>query len=682
MNDFLKRFKTTRFNTCSDRLSARSATLADYLDAVTSNTPLPWSKEAAPAWALCNDTGTGDGIPNGLVQLDFDHVRDVERLRALLVAYDGFLAIIRTWSGAGLVAIGWAGPEVSADATQIDTLIYAPVRIYLADNGLADGIDYALDPACAKPSQLRFESRDPAAWVAPSMAWLCAERADALRAHPLAMLADTISASPWGVAAALALVSSVADVRSALMPTAQAYPARASVVLIGPPGSSKTTILDAVQDIVRPLGVTVSDPKNAPTLRDHIIACGTDEVQCMTTDAKGKSKVEVKRVERQSAPDPLLVCIDEAGQRLRVRAQDESCGSLPAMLRQCNAARVTLEATVGQASKGSIRVPAHVTSILATTPEQWAEFAGQVSQRNGESRRTVEVWAEPAQRDLFAQPPAPDTALARELVEALRTSSDWASAPCVYLPAAGMRAALRAARARLVSLGADIPTADSLLMSYAALFAAYRAEFDSVRAITCADVAAALEFLRGVFETRERLREACEEIAAVSSSPGGRIWRELMDMVEKRPRADKLRAKLKKRPLEYLELYTRLLAQGVLITVRDGAPPYYYVEVSGDGMPPQTVDATAAEVLHTGKPYAQCPTDERAERVQQYLIKWRADADLSEGNRNNALNRLSWCLQAAGVWDDVAQDAFHKIAEGCGLPEREVRLLMRPRKIS
>lgn len=680
MTDFRK-IPVARFDACDRRDTRRCSTFGCYLDAVASPAPLPAKKDAAPAWALCNDTGDNSGTPSGLVQLDFDHVTNVERLRALLAAYDGFLAVIRTWSGAGLVAIGWAGPEVSADATQIEALIYAPVRTYLADNGLTDGVDYVLDPACAKPSQLRFESRDPAAWVAPSMAWLCAERADALRAHPLAMLAETISASPWGMAAALALVSSVADVRSALMPTSQVYPARASVVLIGPPGSSKTTILDAVQDIVRPLGVTVSDPKNAPTLRDHIIACGTDEVQCMTTDAKGKPKVEVKRIERQSAPDPLLVCIDEAGQRLRVRAQDESCGSLPAMLRQCNAARVTLEATVGQASKGSIRVPVHVTSILATTPEQWAEFAGQVSQRNGESRRTVEVWAEPAQRDLFAQPPAPDTALAREMIEALRTSADWASAPCVYLPAAGMRAALRAARARLVSLGADLPTADSLLMSYAALFAAYRAEFDSVRAITCADVAAALEFLRGVFETRERLREACEEIAAVSSSPGGRIWRELMDMVEKRPRADKLRAKLKKRPLEYLELYTRLLAQGVLITVRDGASPYYYVEVSGDTTPPQAVDATATEVLHTGKPYAQCPADERAERVQQYLIKWRAGADLSEGNRNNALNRLSWCLQAAGVWDDVAQDAFRKIADGCGLPDREIRLLMRPRKI-
>lgn len=699
IQDFLKRYVVTRFASCDRRDTAKTSTLWAYLDAVVHGAELICEKMAAPAWALCNDTGTDAGTPNGLVQLDFDHVADVEGLRALLIEYGGFLAVVKTFSGCGLVAIGYTGPRISSSRELIERLVYAPLKTFLAGHGLVDGTNYRLDPACAKPCQLRFESRDRNACVSAQPCELaCDWECDRLGLHPLSFLAEAFRpaqpGSAAGIAAALASVGMAADVKSAMYHGASEYPARAFCVLIGPPGSQKTTLLDAVQDSARQIGVTVSDPKNAPTLREHIMYCGCDEVVETKMGDNGKPKTERRRIERvDTPPDPLLVVIDEAGQRLKSRVQDESCGSMSAMLRQCNGARITLESVVKQEHKGAYRVPAHVTALLATTPSQWADYVSGTSQDNGETRRMIELWQDAEPCDMFAGiNDRPDLETVGDLLRRLHEmASLWRDSGIVFVPEQSTRAAFRAAREQLILAGVDAPSADSLIMCYSTLLAALRASLDGKAGeIHIGDLAAALYILRMVFEARDRLRSECERKTAAQYKPDSVVWSEIVGWLEKSPRRDKILEKIARRPPAYRRVYDEMLAQKALVVCKDEASGKYVLRQSSpdelsaiEAGRDARAAAIAAETRHirsTQTPYEACTDDEREARVLAYVLKWREDNALVEGNRNIALNKLAYSMQQAGMWDAVAKSAYTIIAENSGLGSAEIRALMRERK--
>lgn len=694
-NEFA-RYGAVRFSTCQRRDTAQHATLADYLRAVASTRPLPADKTRAPAWALCNDTGTNDGTPNGLVQLDFDHVTDVPGLREALAGYGGFLAVVRTFSGQGLVALGYVGPRIAADTGAVKRLIYAPLRVYLHDCGYDDGVHYQLDPACAKPCQLRFESRDPDLWTAPALCRLCADHEEdgVLLAHPVSWLAEALrpgeSAAPAGLAAALACVSMAANLRSRMAAGSSAYAARAFCVVIGAPGSRKTTLLDAVQDTARALGVTVSDPKNAPTLREHILACGCDEVVEQTPTGKRQNVKLIERTDR--AADPLIVCIDEAGQRLRTRVQDESCGSMAAMLRQCNGDRITLEGTVKQEKKGSYRVPAHVSALLATTPAQWAEYVGAAGQQNGEQRRMIELWQDSEQRDMFAgSPAAPDSETIMELLRKLQAVGEiWTDSAVVFEPETAARAAFRSAVAWLAGFGVDEASAHSLVMCYTTLCAGLRASLDGCVALTVADLGACLCILRRVMDARARLTSECERAQAAAYKPDGAVWSEILAWIEKTPRRDKILEKIARRPPQYRKVYDEMVAQRAVTCAKDEATGKYTLRAATaeelERGEEQTEARRAAVTQETRQiqaqrqAYADCSDEDKESRVLAYIERWRMDNALTEGNRNIAMNKLAWSMQNAGMWDTIARGIFDLIASNSGLGSAEIRTLMRDRK--
>lgn len=693
--DYLEKFPVIRFNSCQRRDTAKLATLADYVTAVRSAAPLPPAKEKAPAWALCNSTGTNDGEPNGLIQLDFDHVSRVDELRQALIEYGGFLAVIKTFSGRGIVAIADAGKRLARDNVAMQTMLYAPLRDYLQLKGLADGTDYKLDPACMKPAQLRFESRDVDAWVSESPARIVADPddANALLIHPVSLLAEALrpgaQASAAGLAAALSCVSMVADLRSRMATGAATFAARAFCVIIGEPGTQKTTLLNTVQDVARSLRVVVSDPKNAPTLREHILACGCDEV--LEIPPSGKGQPQKRLIERTTrGADPLIVCIDEAGQRLRTRVQDESCGSMAAMLRQCNGDRITLEGTVKQANKGSYRVPAHVSALLATTPAQWAEYVAAAGQRNGEARRMIELWEDAAPTDMFAAAaPQADTETALDILRKLREMGDlWQDTQAVFTPEPQARGAFRSARAWLIQRGIDAPSADSLIMCYTTLLAGLRGSIDGRTVMAFNDLSACVRILQMVLDARERLTSECERNAAAVSKPDSAVWLELMGWVEKSPRRDKLLEKIARRPPQYRRVYDEMLAQRAITVIRDGAKylvrPTTAEEIdAGEAQADvrrSAVRAEAQAIRAAQLTYAECNEEDREARVLAYFVKWREDNALAIGNRNIALNKLAWSLQQAGMWDETARGIYELVASNSGLAEPEIRALMRERK--
>lgn len=698
MIDFsnFEKFPATRFSSCQRRDTAEPKTLADYLREVVGSRALPKDKTQAPAWALCNDTGTNDGTPNGLIQLDFDHVTDVPGLRHALAEYGGFLAVVRTFSGAGLVALGYVGKRIASDTGVVKRLIYTPLKSYLRVLGYEDGLHYTLDPACAKPCQLRFESRDSDAWISDALCRLCAdpEEPAALDAHPVAWLAEALrpgdGASPAGIAGALACVSMSANLRSRMAAGASIYAARAFCVIIGVPGSRKTTLLEAVQDTAKSLGVIVSDPKNAPTLREHIMACGCDDV--IEAAPTGK-KQTVKRIERTDRPaDPLIVCIDEAGQRLRTRVQDESCGSMAAMLRQCNGDRITLEGTVKQEKKGSYRVPAHVSALLATTPAQWAEYVGAAGQQNGETRRMIELWQDSEVRDMFTgAPPAPDIDTALEMLRRLREMGElWSNSDAVFEPSQDARGAFRSAVAWMVGQGIDEPSAHSLVMCYSTLCAGLRASMDGRTVITVADLGAALCILRRVLDARSRLAAECERAQAASYKPDGAVWGEILAWIEKTPRRDKVLEKIARRPPQYRRVFDEMVAQRAITSGKDESSGKYILRIATAeelekseeqaDTRREAVRGEARQIQAARTSYDECSDDDRESRVLAYIERWRGDNALVEGNRNVALNKLAWSMQNAGMWDNTARGIFDLVAANTGLGSAEIRSLMRARK--
>ena len=690
--------KVTRFPTAYRRDEPQTRTLGDYIDAVRSSRPLTHTKAEAPAWALCSSDGTSRGERTGLVQLDFDHVAEPQTLRGLLAAYGGFIAVLRSFSGAGIVALAYVGKD--AENADLSAYIVAPLMRYLARSGMTDGVDFTLDLSCLSPAQLRFESRDPDAYVAADPCPILApwQGTDAIEAHPLAMLAEAFrpgdGISPAAIAAAIAAIGMAADVGSALYKGAQVYPARAFCVVIGESGCRKTSLLDAVQTTARRLGVVISDPKNAPTLRAHILACGCDEVVTTQTDAAGKQRTTTARVERENSPaDPLLVVIDEAGQRLRTRVADESCGSIAAMLRQCNGAYITLEAVVNQEHRGSYRVPAHVSALLGTTPAQWVDYMNTAGPDNGENRRILEFWQPSDPEDMFAvraNDADLDTAveLLRPLQELARLYRD---ATCAFVPAPEARGAFRALRAQLVSAGATEAAADSLIMGYSTLLAVLRASgLGGAGVITYDDLAACSQVLRIATESRTKLRVACEDQAALHGRTDAEVWAEIAEWVEARPRRDKLLEKLTRRPPAYRRVLDEKLRQGAIIKEKDEKLGKYVFrfptaeEAEAAEATTEATRAAARQEIATAaagrKAYADCNEDERETRVIKYIATWRTDTSLAPGGRNIALNKLAFMLQKNGMWDDVARSIYETLARGTGLPEDEVKSLARERR--
>ena len=168
------------------------------------------------------------------MQLDFDHVAEPQKLRELLAAYGGFIAALRSFSGAGIVALAYVGKD--AEKADVSACIVTPLLRYLARSGMTDGVDYTLDLSCLSPAQLRYESRDPEAYVAADPCPILApwQGTDAIETHPVSMLAEALrpgdGASPAGLGAAIAAIGMTADTGSALYEGAQVYPARAFCV--------------------------------------------------------------------------------------------------------------------------------------------------------------------------------------------------------------------------------------------------------------------------------------------------------------------------------------------------------------------------------------------------------------------------------------------------------------------
>ena len=237
-----------------------------------------------------------------------------------------------------------------------------------------------------------------------------------------------------------------------------------------------------------------------------------------------------------------------------------------------------------------------------------------------------------------------------------------------------------------------------MAVSFATAFAYARG---ADRICDCDFLAGASLFL-GVLETRKRLLPmACRATETQQSA--------ITDMILRTVRAsgsfrlDKLKKKCASP--DFARVLNDLLKNGVLVKFRgldagqkrtmlreatddeiaqreDSMPDFSEERANRDKVARNNAELARRDNVDRGGadfgPYAECTPDEKRSRVLAYIEKYRIGHPLCPGSRNNGLWELRVLLQRKNdMWDDVARRAFIETAQETGLPDREIKLLMR-----
>ena len=393
-------FTAIRFRLCTDRQNPVRTSLGGFVQACLKDTVTPdgedWKKavregrakkkNVLPDWSLCNDTGTNEGTPNGLIQLDFDHVDRPQELRDALRGFPGILMAAVSASGHGVFALAYAPDR--------DLGLYA-ARKY-AEILSARGFKFGYDNSCEKACQLRFETYDPGLWVAPQLVALGPDytasllRSDARRAFWIWRNGEAGPGDYESAVTAIFTASMCAHVASDYG-LHKAFVGGCDVQIVGRSGACKTQgrlkelcrIADRYPGSVRLVGgLRTTDAAFYDTFIDAAYTIQTDE--------KGK----VVSLSPRAIPDKLAAILDESGDA-ETSARGNSQKSQANVIRRM--ACFDGEITAGQTAEmrkrfgGKLpdRIPARLVMYRTCTPDQLAtkDFARQ--QTGGNARRVL-----------------------------------------------------------------------------------------------------------------------------------------------------------------------------------------------------------------------------------------------------------------------------------------------------
>lgn len=718
-----------RFDNKDRRDTRTQKTLRDFFNAVQrpkltreDDRPAePTKKDKLPAWALCNDTGDGSGTPNGLMQIDFDRLDgDPEEFKQVLVSrYPGIL----------FAALSASGKNVFA-------LIYAPDHdggIYAADHIAAFmhsyGFRFDRDTSCDKQCQLRFEPYDPSPYIAPTFEAIAPDYSTALLRSPARnafriwangeeLRADDYEAALTAICTAALCVHVQSDYG-----LGQKFPGACDVQILGESGCAKTYgRIKPLRKIARE-----SNVRDIAGLRTTDSSCYDEflEAACnLMTDEKGRVFVNTVR----DYPKPTSYIVDESGdtdksnQGNQHKTQQNLIRRIAPFDGEIAIGRTsTLKREFGDNVPNT--VPVRLIQYRVTTPNQLNGIDFNDLQAGGNGRRTLYAMAQPPKNNFLA---CDDLAEKRrrilneraemqlsELCYWLRHEFGDENKPYTF-EACGCDVARQAAK--LAFQRAKIPEtyADTCLYNTALFLAVLRCglalgdggdpeRFDD--RIRACDLETATAICLNSFSVVRALtaRSAAERLA-VARTESEKV-RLVIEYISGRKNKEIARGNLIRRfGRDVIDVVSNLCAEGVLrevtrVNKETGKNPNTYFQITPEGeegtaakeyaekqarRAPKTRrrdDRPADQSGGAAKEYAECSDDEREERVQQYLIKWRADSNnaLVEGNRNNVLNKLAYNMQKAGMWDDIAQRQFEAIAASSGLSRKEVGTIMRPR---
>ena len=717
-------FRVIRFDRASRRDTRTEHKLADFVAGLV--TPKPGlAKDELPAWSLCNDTGTETGKPNGLLQMDFDHAEDPETIKALLAQYPGVLLAAVSASGKGAFGLLYAPDHEGG--------VYAARHIaaYLK----AAGQVFDFDESTLKPCQLRFEPYDQAPYIAQTCTALAPDydtaltRSGAREAFEVWTNGRRCRGDDYEAAVTAIFAASLiarAQVQYGL--TDKPFKGGCDVQIIGKSGNAKTQgRIQPLRALARQYGVVCVGglrTTDASMYEDFIAAA------CLIQyDEQDK----VKNVVVKDDPSRLANIMDESGDTESSRSGNAAKAQQNLIRRMaCFDGEINVGYTAEQKKYYRGLLPAILPTSLvqyrATTANQLntVDFADQ--QAGGNARRTLYAEQADPQRTFLAADDLKrksERLISHKAEMQLESISDALKAVCggneySTFTAEGYDCEVMRQAAKLAFERYKIPEeyADTIIYNTALYVAcmrcaiSYKTEMDSTfegvaskptLTITSSDIETATAIALNSFAVVKRLTAsgAADKLAAARTDT--EKTRLIMDYIAGRKGGEIARGNLARYfGKDVLASVETLCTEGILTeTIKinaEGKNPIAYYAVTPEADQAKAAAAYAAKraarapksrprddrsvfdgTAH-GLRYDQASDEDRESRVLAYIQKLEADTPLTvPGQRNKAFNRLVYQLQSNGMWDEIAKGIVEQRATAAGLPEKEIKNLMRKR---
>lgn len=679
--------------------AAKSAAAKDAYDNAKGKVP-PWLIGAR----LNGPRNNSNVIAEGYVTVDFDDVLDCEALKNTLSLCPHVLLAAQSLGGSGVFCVLPTTPEIQKDPEKIKVLWQELSKYTGIPVGAKDTEGPHIDSACSDAARLRFESYDPWPVYQPeAQIWkpFCELAYECYTGSKLFEIAQCFGGAPEPGrensnarnAFALAALSMIARARvygeSAFL-RGRYFPFKAQTVVLGRSGANKTVTLDALHAVAGAFGVRGILTASDAALIDAVAK------STAVSEGKGENMTWTPRPE----PTALLEVIDEAGDDKAARKGREYTAQATDLRRRLFNEYTSLSNALSRPAP-DFPVKSAYTNIQLSTPERWAESVSAGDAVAGDARRVVEYWmpspldnvetADPAiigRLMRLAQEQAVPAAADR-LIDLL---SEIDARGAARLPCNVCEWVLDGALPFLGGTDAEstalnITAYQTLAVSFATACAYAR----GAERVEDWDFRAGCSLFFGVLETRKRLAPlACKAIETQQSSITDMIIKTVRAAGDKGVRLDKLTgAGGKCASPDHAKVLTSLIAEGVLVKYKGmaGGKVRSLLRLPTEEEIAQREDKFTEERANRDKvdrggadfgPYADCSPEEKRARVRGYVDKFKLDHPLYPGTRNPGLWDLRVLLQRKNdMWDAIAQEVFLETARATGLPEGEIKLLMR-----
>ena len=680
-----------------DKRKTREAPNKDARDAI---------KRILPCWYL---GGTMNGPccaenaqPAGILQIDIDDTDRPQEIKFRLAEIDNVAFAAASASGRGVYALMRVPVSIQASQDAQKGILDMLDAALLYDRRGGEHIDYA----CVDLARKRFESFDPeplyrpdAPEYDPDFIAMCKRAFDA---SGIASIARDMcgEATPGGASTAVALAALAIRARGLVKGRVFGeafYPTRFQGVIIGDSGTGKSSrIKDPLVELAVHLGAEIIQPESHRELELKIVESCTQKSYQIGADGKpDKDKPIWTQIDDYR---PVLAVYDEAG------AEQEARGKQDYKRKMESVRRMAFDRSFMACSSMNTQLPTFplkcsYTDIRISTPKAWAAAMHGVDATAGDSRRVLEFWLDSRE--------APSGARIQSAANMLFRAKSTPSLPCLDKVKAMMEFSLPDGEHMLDGLNSssDFDTLRGFMASgeapdYATIVCNVATADAYARGCTEAipreSILAAWAVYFGVLENRKRLADSYDAAPDTQESQiTGFILQYIGSRTGKARKTHVLR-KLKSLGPSYVRAFESLVDSGLIVceratdgkstTVRLGTDAE--IDAADEKKEAQRRDRIFAEaranrdkVEHGGSdfgPYEDCSPDEKRSRVLAYVEKYRLDHPLCPGSRNDGLWDLRVLLQRKnGMWDDVAQGVFKETAQETGLPDEEIKQLMR-----
>ena len=639
--------------------------------------------------------------PAGILQIDVDDTDRPQEIKSRLAEIDSV-----------------AFAAVSASGRGVYALMRVPVSIQTsqeAQKGILDLLDAALlydrrggehiDYACVDLSRRRFESFDPeplyrpgAPEYDPDFRAMCRRAFDASGIASIAL--DMCGeATPGGASTAVALAALAIRARGQVKGRVfdeAFYPTRFQGVIIGDSGTGKSSrIKDPLVELAVHLGAEIIQPESHRALELAIVESCTQKTSEIGADGKpDKNRPIWTQIDDYR---PVLAVYDEAGAEQEARKAQEYKRKMESVRRQAfDAAFIASKSITTPLPTFPLRCS--YTDIRISTPKAWAAAMHGVDATAGDSRRVLEFWLDSRE--------APSGARIQSAANMLYRSKSTPVLPCVdkvqsmmeFLPDGsleldGSNSSSSFDKVRGFMASGEAPDFSTIVCNVATADAYARG---CTNAIPRESILAAWAVYFGVLENRRRLADADD---AAPDTPESLITGYILKYIGARngkARKTHVLRMLKSKGPSYVRAFESLVDSGLVVceratdgkstTVRLGTDAE--IDAADEKKEAQRrVKIFAEERANRDKvdrggsdfgPYEDCSPDEKRSRVLAYVEKFKLDHSLEPGTRNDGLWDLRVLLQRKnGMWDAIAQEVFKETAQETGLPDAEIKQLMR-----